>query len=109
MFLTNFADPKEANQGPVSAIQEAFDQNEGKQEEESLDEAKPMGNNAQLVDAIEVEVEGESQSSYIKMVNQNPSYRIHLACKFPPQLFLLIFGMVLKQLSVCQKKFHVFD
>ena len=28
--------------------------------EESLVEAKPMGNSAQLVDAIEVEVEGES-------------------------------------------------
>ena len=60
MFLTNFADPKEANQGPVSAIQEAFDQDEGKQEEESLDEAKPMGSSAQLVDAIGVEVEVES-------------------------------------------------
>ena len=74
-----------ATRVPLSAIQESFDQNEGKQEEESLDEAKPMGNSARLVDAIEVEVEGESLSSYIKMVNQNPSYRIHLACKLPLQ------------------------
>ena len=56
----HFADPKEATRGPLSAIQEAFDQDEGKQEEESLVEAEPMGNSVQLVDAIEVEVEGES-------------------------------------------------
>ena len=59
-YFYHFADPKEATRVPLSAIQEAFDQDEGKQEEESLDEAKPMGNSAQLVDAIEVEVEGES-------------------------------------------------
>ena len=63
MFLTNaiyFADPKETNQGPLSAIPELNDQDEGKQEEESLDEAEPMGNSDRLVDAIVVEVEGES-------------------------------------------------
>ena len=50
----HFADPKEINQGPPNAISKLNDQNEGKQEEESLDEAKPMGNSAQFVDAIEV-------------------------------------------------------
>ena len=49
-----------APHGPLSAIQVAFDQDDGKPEEESLDEAKPMGNNDRLVDAIEVEVEVES-------------------------------------------------
>ena len=49
-----------ATRVPLSAIQESFDQDEGKQEEESLDEAKPMGSSAQLVDAIGVEVEVES-------------------------------------------------
>ena len=49
-----------ATRVPLSTIQESFDQDEGKQEEESLDEAEPMGNSAQLVDAIEVEVEVES-------------------------------------------------
>ena len=58
-----------ATRVPLSAIQESFDQDEGKQEEESLVEAKPMGNSARLVDAIEVEIEGESLL--------NGKYKIH--------------------------------
>ena len=34
-------------------------QNEDKQEKQGLDEAEPMGNNAQFVDGFEVKVEAE--------------------------------------------------
>ena len=65
MFLTNFADPKEANQSqsPLNVIQEAFDQNEGKQEEESLDEAEPIEHSTELAE-VEPLMNGKGDESH---------------------------------------------
>ena len=77
--ITNkpFTDTEEQFLIPLIVIR----QNEDKQEKQGLDEAEPMGNNAQFVDGFEVKVEAESK------LNGKSKFIIeftYLACKLTP-------------------------